>query len=110
VPNPKDKVEKKIIYIFLARSSVIGPLHFPKSFIFLKGINSETGRRQYNIWRCLAHWLDPDGTLVSELVSSVLPTKAATMFSSTPTSIPMHFPTIIKYGSDMEPNPLMEAL
>jgi hypothetical protein len=30
------------------------------------------------------------------------------MFSSTPTS--MHFPTIIKYISDMEKNPLMEAL
>jgi hypothetical protein len=27
------------------------------------------------------------------------------MFSSTPTSIPMHFPTIIKHGSDMETNP-----
>jgi hypothetical protein len=31
------------------------------------------------------------------------------MFSSTTTSIPMHFPITIKYGSGIETNPLMEA-
>jgi len=46
VPNPEDKVR---IFIFILSKGLLlqTSLHFPKSFIFLKGINSETGRRQY---------------------------------------------------------------